>query len=231
MIWQKLNNLIYPLSGKLKRSPTEVFCSQESGKSVMQFYKNSYMITTIITRTQGKVPNTKGFTKPVGVLLQHVPKFRRQQRDKVKPGCPRTGDRQQQFCWVGAGGEAWLQLLSTETGLARGAEAWPSSAPLAPAAGSESLGEAAVTPSAPGASSSEPPARPLWPALTRQSAGPARASELWHWLAAPGTARDEQKEGASSSSTHPALGWHVERKNLHHGSANWQDRINDNSQS
>jgi len=60
-----------PPSGKHKRLPTEVFCLQESGKPVVPFYEKSYTITKIITQTQEKVPNPKGFTKAgeEGVLL------------------------------------------------------------------------------------------------------------------------------------------------------------------
>lgn len=88
----------------------------------MQFGKKSYRITGIITQTQEEVPNNKASLSPGWVPFQHIPRFRRQQRDTVKSGCPKTGNQQQQFCWVGARGKDWLQLLSTKAGPAQGAE-------------------------------------------------------------------------------------------------------------
>lgn len=51
---------------ELERSPTEVFSFQKPVKFVMQFYKESYAITKIITQVREKVPNTNCSTKPGG---------------------------------------------------------------------------------------------------------------------------------------------------------------------
>lgn len=171
---------------ELERSPTEVFSFQKPVKSVMQFYKESYLITKIITQVQEKVPNTNCSTKPGG------PTSRRQQPDKVRSGCPRAGIQQQQFCWMPEAAEDYLSLLSTEARTFSAAGFLPG--PLVLAVGSKLQGEAAVHQHAPHPVSPQQGTAAV-PALTQQAPALTR---LWAPMLTcyhHGTVHAEQKGG------------------------------------
>ena len=154
MIWQKLNNLTCRRQVNIKDCPQKSSASKSLGNLWCRSTRKATLSQRSLHRHRRKSQTPRASLRLGRKVCCSSTHQNSADNSRIRwslAAPQRAASRQQQFCRLGVGGKDWLQLLSTEAGLAQGAEAWTFSAtgsllaPSAPAAGSKLQSDAAVT--------------------------------------------------------------------------------------